>query len=301
MPFGRDLAPAMLHRHASHGEAVARITWCVDQRAIGVITGEVGAGKTVAVRAATANLDPSRHVFIYLANPTIGVRGMLTHIVAALGHTPAYHKSALAPQAAEALATEHAERGRNPVLVVDEAHLLDNHQLEAIRLLTNHDMDSGSPFAVILVGQPMPAPPAPARCARRAGSAHRGALHDCRDERRRHRRLHPPSLQNRRTRRHPVLRGRDRADPQRLPRSPPRGQQPRPARADRRVRRRSRHRRRKGSTYRHQPKPPRTEPDPRQPDQHHVNPTATPSPRPPRPRSPPRAGPFSSSDRRQPR
>jgi len=89
MPFGRDLAPAMLHRHASHGEAVARITWCVDQRAIGVITGEVGAGKTVAVRAATANLDPSRHVFIYLANPTIGVRGMLTHIVAALGHTPA--------------------------------------------------------------------------------------------------------------------------------------------------------------------------------------------------------------------
>src|SRR6516165_8052437 len=143
MPFGRDLAPAMLHRHAGHGEAVARISWCVDQRAIGVITGEVGAGKTVAVRAATAALDPSRHVFIYLANPTVGVRGMLTHIVATLG-----------PQAAETLASEHAERGRNPVLVIDEAHLLDNHQLEAIRLLTNHDMDSGSPFAVILIGQP---------------------------------------------------------------------------------------------------------------------------------------------------
>ena len=89
MPFGRDLAPAMLHRCLGHGEAVARISWCVDQRAIGVITGEVGAGKTVAVRAATAALDPSRHVTIYLANPTTGVCGMLTHIVAALGHTPA--------------------------------------------------------------------------------------------------------------------------------------------------------------------------------------------------------------------
>ena len=111
------------------------------------MTGEVGAGKTVAVRAATAALDPSRHVIIYLANPTIGLRGMLTHIVAALGHTPAFHRATLAPQAAEALATEHAERGRNPVLVVDEAHLLDNQQLEAIRLLTNHDMDAGSPFA----------------------------------------------------------------------------------------------------------------------------------------------------------
>jgi type II secretory pathway predicted ATPase ExeA len=51
MPFGRDLAPGMLHRHTSHAEAVARITWCVDQHTLGVITGEVGAGKTVAVRA----------------------------------------------------------------------------------------------------------------------------------------------------------------------------------------------------------------------------------------------------------
>jgi type II secretory pathway predicted ATPase ExeA len=45
MPFGRNLAPSMLHRHPGHGEAVARISWCVDQHALGVITGEVGAGK----------------------------------------------------------------------------------------------------------------------------------------------------------------------------------------------------------------------------------------------------------------
>ena len=62
MPFGRDLAPGMLHRHASHNEAVARITWCISERAIGVITGEVGAGKTVAVRAALhAYLDDFGH------------------------------------------------------------------------------------------------------------------------------------------------------------------------------------------------------------------------------------------------
>jgi type II secretory pathway predicted ATPase ExeA len=39
-------------------------------------------------------------------------------------------------------------------VVIDEAHLLDNAQMEAIRMLTNHDMDSGSPFAAVLVGQP---------------------------------------------------------------------------------------------------------------------------------------------------
>ena len=154
MPFGKNLAPGMLHRHPGHGEAVARISWCVDQHALGVITGEVGAGKTVAVRAATAALDTSRHVIIYLPNPSVGVRGMLHHIVATLGQVPSFYTATLAPQAADALAAEHAERGRTPVVVIDEAHLLDNQQMEAIRMLSNHDMDSGSPFAAVLIGQP---------------------------------------------------------------------------------------------------------------------------------------------------
>jgi type II secretory pathway predicted ATPase ExeA len=154
MPFGRDLAPGMLHRHHAHGEAVARITWCVTERRIGVVTGEVGAGKTVAIRAALAALDPTRHTVIYLPNPTIGVRGIHHQIVLALGGQPLVHHATLVPQAADALATEHAERGRIPVLIIDEAHLLDHPQLESIRMLTNHDMDSRSPFACLLVGQP---------------------------------------------------------------------------------------------------------------------------------------------------
>ncbi len=89
MPFGRELAPQMLHRHTAHAEAVARITWCIDQHALGVLTGEVGVGKTVAVHAALASLDPARHTLIYLPNPTVGTRGIHHAIVTALGGTPA--------------------------------------------------------------------------------------------------------------------------------------------------------------------------------------------------------------------
>lgn len=39
-------------------------------------------------------------------------------------------------------------------MVVEEAHLLGYDQLEALRLLTNHDLDSSSPFACLLIGQP---------------------------------------------------------------------------------------------------------------------------------------------------
>jgi type II secretory pathway predicted ATPase ExeA len=153
-PFGRSLAPQMLHRHHTHAEAVARIGWCISERGLGVITGEVGAGKTVAIRAALAGLDTSRHTIIYLGNPAVGGRGLYGAIVTALGATPRFHKAALIPQTTELLAAEEHERGRTTILVLDEAHLLDAEQLEELRLLTNSEMDSHSPFACLLVGQP---------------------------------------------------------------------------------------------------------------------------------------------------
>jgi type II secretory pathway predicted ATPase ExeA len=144
----------MLHRHRSHAEAVARITWLVAERALGVVTGEVGAGKTVAARAAVTQLDPTRHTIIYLPNPAIGTRGVYQAITRALGGVPHFHKAALIPQTGELLAAEETERGRRVVLVVDEGHLLSAEQLEELRLLTNTDMDAASPFACVLLGQP---------------------------------------------------------------------------------------------------------------------------------------------------
>lgn len=154
-PFSRDLAPGMLHRHRTHAEAVARITWLISERALGVVTGEVGAGKTVAARAAIASLDPVRHTVIYLANPMIGERGLYTHIVRSLGAAPRFHKANIILQATELLTAEDHERARTPILVVDEAHLLGCEQLEEVRMLTNHDLDTRSPFACLLLGQPM--------------------------------------------------------------------------------------------------------------------------------------------------
>ena len=76
------------------------------EHALGVLTGEVGAGKTVAVRAALAALDPTRHTLIYLGNPAVGARGLYHTIVTALGGVPRFHKAALIPQTADALAAE---------------------------------------------------------------------------------------------------------------------------------------------------------------------------------------------------
>lgn len=153
-PFTKDLAPSMLFASGAHREAVARISWIISERALGVICGEVGAGKTVAARAATAGLDQSRHTLIYLPNPQIGSRGIYGHIVRALGGLPRFCTAELIAQAQEALETEEAERGRRVVLVIDESHLLGAEQLEQLRMLTNSQMDSRATFACLLLGQP---------------------------------------------------------------------------------------------------------------------------------------------------
>jgi len=153
-PFSKSIAAKDLFVRDGHAEAVARINHCVAESALGVLVGDVGAGKTVAVRAATAGLDMASHHVVYVPNPAFGTRGLYVTIVSALGGHPRFHKAEVMAQAASLLAAEESERHRRVVLVIDEAHLLSPAQLEELRLLTNSEMDSASPFAGILVGQP---------------------------------------------------------------------------------------------------------------------------------------------------
>jgi type II secretory pathway predicted ATPase ExeA len=153
-PFTKELAPSMLFDSRAHQEARARIEWIVSERSLGVIYGEVGAGKTVAARAATSALDASRYTIVYLPNPAVGTRGLYTQIVTGLGGVPKHYKALLIPQAADLLAAERVERGKTVVVILDEAHLLGPEQLEELRMLTNQDMDSKSAFACLLLGQP---------------------------------------------------------------------------------------------------------------------------------------------------
>jgi len=153
-PFGKDIPPQALHAHRGHAEATARISYCIAEKMIGVVTGECGSGKTVAARAAVAQLDASRHTTIYLGAPSIGLRGMYASIVTALGGMPQFHRAALVPQTTDLIAAEHQERGKSVVLVLDESHLLDTEVLEGLRCLSNDGMDAESRFSLILLGQP---------------------------------------------------------------------------------------------------------------------------------------------------
>jgi type II secretory pathway predicted ATPase ExeA len=118
-PFGKSIAARDLFARQAHAEVIARISFCVVESALGVVTGDVGAGKTVALRAAVADLDPTRHQVIYIANPAFGTRGLYVTIVRALGAQPRYLKAELMAQASDLLAAETAERHRRVVVICD--------------------------------------------------------------------------------------------------------------------------------------------------------------------------------------
>src|SRR5689334_11640650 len=91
-PFSKTIPAGQLCDRASHQEAVARIRFCISESMLGVITGEVGVGKTVA------------HHIIYVATPTFGARGLYLTIVHALGAKPRAQKADLIAQTQTLLA-----------------------------------------------------------------------------------------------------------------------------------------------------------------------------------------------------
>lgn len=152
-PFTKDIPPAALFRHAGHEEALARLSYVVAERAIGVLTGEVGSGKSVALRALAATLDASRHTVVYFCG-LAGLRGFYHELITTLGAEPAFFRAEIASQVKSLIAAETAEKRKRLVVIVDEAHALPVELMEELRLLTCEDMDSSSSFALILAGQP---------------------------------------------------------------------------------------------------------------------------------------------------
>jgi len=151
-PFARDLAADELFDSYDGREALARLDYLVARRAFGVLTGDSGSGKTTALRALARRLDPARHRLLYLAQSDLNPRSFYREILRQMGLCPAYHAPDAKRQASDALWSAY-EQQRQPVLIVDEAHLLSPTMLEELRFCLNFSMDAASPLTLILAGQ----------------------------------------------------------------------------------------------------------------------------------------------------
>ncbi len=151
-PFSRGLASSKLFPSRGQDELRARLTYLVRERGIGLVTGEVGSGKSTAVRAFVEGLDPTRYTVVYTANPCIGVTGFYREVLGQLGEPIGRYRQQMVPAIRRAFDLLSHERKKTPVVIVDEAHLADGRMLEELRLLLNVHMDSQAGAALVLVG-----------------------------------------------------------------------------------------------------------------------------------------------------
>ena len=152
LPFETPAETDELFESNARREAEARLGHLIDLRGIGMLTGEVGSGKTTVCRHLTAQLHPGLYRVHYVSLTTGNVLDMYKSIAWEIGIAVERSRSS-AHHAIRTEITRLANEAKQlPVLVVDEAHHLRNDVLEDLRLLTNFAMDAEQRMCLVLVG-----------------------------------------------------------------------------------------------------------------------------------------------------
>jgi len=150
-PFSKNIGLNQLYRYGQLEQMfhILRATigdgsWCL-------ATGRAGTGKTTGIRSYLELLPTAKHRVIYVGQEQRGT-GVLSRLLNDLGAKTNSGWATRTLRLTQKL-QDTIRSGRKIVIVIDEAHLLEQQTLEDIRLLTNLDMDRSSDISVVLLGQ----------------------------------------------------------------------------------------------------------------------------------------------------
>jgi general secretion pathway protein A len=155
-PFALPPDPRYLYLGVRHQEALAHLLYGINEGGGFVqLTGEVGTGKTMTVRALIERLPGNVDVALVLY-PFLSVNEFVAAICDEIGVPLPMGEVSLKSMidALNAFLLENHAKGRRTVLIVDEAHKLSLEVLEQIRLLTNLETTKEKLLQIVLVGQP---------------------------------------------------------------------------------------------------------------------------------------------------
>lgn len=152
-PFTLTPDPRFMVFTPSYNEVLARLYYGLENgKGLIVVTGEVGTGKTTAMRWALRRLDSSV-LAAYLVNPRLAIDEFYQSVTQLLGIKEWSNKSELLTLMGRVLEERH-RRGLKTVIIIDEAHELTDYVLEEIRLLLNFESDNAKHLQIVLTGQP---------------------------------------------------------------------------------------------------------------------------------------------------
>lgn len=152
IPFTLTPDPRFIVFTPSYNEVLASLYYGLENaKGLIVMTGEVGTGKTTALRWILRRLDASV-LAAYVFNPRLSIDEFYHHVTQLLGIKDWNNKAELLAIMGKVLEERH-RRGLRTVVIIDEAHELSDYVLEEIRLLLNFESDNAKHLQIVLTGQ----------------------------------------------------------------------------------------------------------------------------------------------------
>lgn len=153
-PFDITPNPRFLFYSAKHREAFNHLLYGIRERKGFVqLTGEVGAGKTTLCRAMLEQLD-DHYATALILNPIMSAEELVKAVAVEFG-LPVNGLDRLDTLAViNQFLLQQVERGKDTVLIIDEAQDLTDELLEQVRLLSNLETDNRKLLQIVLMGQP---------------------------------------------------------------------------------------------------------------------------------------------------
>jgi general secretion pathway protein A len=154
-PFQLNPDPSFYFASKQHRRAKAYLEYGVSRNeGFIVITGEIGAGKTMVLRSLIEGLSGSNVVTGHLVTTQLGAEDTLRMVGAAFGFRVKDVPKSELLITLEAFLISQTSKGKRCLLIVDEAQNLTLRAVEELRMLSNFQFGNQALLQSFLVGQP---------------------------------------------------------------------------------------------------------------------------------------------------
>ena len=155
-PFIADIPRDELLKTPMIKEVQNRIEYVIRLGSIGLITGDVGCGKSTALRQTAGELHPSKYKVLWITGSAGPIMEFYRKVMAALGLELRSMSKAIVLGAIKKEIRELVlEKRQQPVIFIDEANLLRLDVFAELHTLTQFEADSKPWLPLIMAGQEM--------------------------------------------------------------------------------------------------------------------------------------------------
>jgi len=152
-PFAQNIAIDNIYTTAGVLGLNERFLYTVKCKAISVVTGDVGSGKSTGIRYVSSKLHPSEYKIIPVIATTGSMNEILRQIAIGFGLELKGTSMSSIMKTIRNIVSDMAKARQTPVLIIDEAHLMRVEVFAQIHILNQFDMDSNPLMPTIFIGQ----------------------------------------------------------------------------------------------------------------------------------------------------